>query len=182
VTDVTILRLRTDEWYDAGAWRAILLGARPDPREDPSIKWHPPFLHFLDDHDEATPGDVWEVRRGTDGQGHLVLAHGTTHEDWPVTGYGLVCPIETCRDGVHTWTHAHNCPARESYGGRCKRGVGRLSCWDWTGSIEHHDLTASPSLQILPSKDAKGVPYPSGDTRQTCEFHGWLKAGILAPG
>jgi hypothetical protein len=181
---VTALRARYDSWHDAGRWRAILLGAVPDPRLDRSIRWDADFLSYLDRHDEARPGDVWIFRRRPAGPNVSYSYREPTPMDahWPVAGYGLVCPIESCRYGVHAWEHAHNCPANDTFGADCKRGAGRISCWDWSGSIEGGDLTANPSLQVLPSKDpVTDVEYPPEDPRQSCRFHGWLRAGVVAP-
>lgn len=162
VGEGVILRRRSDDWRDAGRWRAILLGAVPDPRLDRMVRWDPDFLAWIDTHDAALVGDVWEVRRGQV-NGHLAHSHNGDR-DWAVGGYALVCPVESCTYGVHSWTHAFDCPARETFGGRCKRGEGRQSCWDWTGSVEDHDLTADPSLQVL----------------KACLFHGHLRQGVLA--
>lgn len=180
---MVILRARHDAWHDAGRWRAILLGAVPDPRLDRSVSWDPRFLTWLDRHDEARPGDVWTFRRRPTGP-EIVHAYGEVRRDtahWPVTHYGVVCPAEHCAYGVHVWAHAFDCPAREDFRGVCKRGAGRPSCWDWSGSVAGHDLTANPSLQILATKDkATGLEYPAEDRRQTCRFHGWLRQGVVA--
>jgi len=169
-----ILRARTDMWWDAGRWRAILLGAVPDPREDRSINWHAPFLHWLDNHEEARVGDVWVFRQRPTGPSvvttYIPPEGGNSH--WPVTHYGLVCPVETCKAGVHVWHHAHDCPAGETFGADCKRGPGRYSCWEWTGSVAAGDLSATPSLQVLAEIEGRKL--------DTCGFHGFLKAGILA--
>ncbi len=58
------LRLRTDAfWWTAGAKRAILLGARSDPRQDASKDWDEDFLKELNDDgfEPAMPGDVWRT-------------------------------------------------------------------------------------------------------------------------
>ena len=58
------LRLRQDaHWWEAGAKRAILLGGRPDPRQDPSKNWDPNYLRELDDpeFEECKDGDVWRM-------------------------------------------------------------------------------------------------------------------------
>lgn len=164
------LRLRTDEWHTAGAWRAVLLGAAPDPRADPH-RWARHFTTWLEEgHEEAKVGDVWRLRRCPTGP-HIVQGYAENHLDWPVSHYALVCPVATCADGVHGWAHAYDCPAGDHFGAECKVGPGRLSCWTWTGSIEAGTLTASPSLHILPA---------SAPTFKTCEFHGFLTNGVLA--
>lgn len=171
-----ILRLRHDEWHDAGRWRAILLGAVPDPREDHTIRWDPEFLSWLDHHDEAKVGDVWAFRTKPSGPNVVTSYHDVTADGlrshWPVTHFGLVCPIETCHEGVHVWHHAYNCKARDTFGADCKRGKGRGSCWDWSGSIESNDLSANPSLEIKTEIDGRRL--------NTCGFHGHLKAGVLS--
>lgn len=152
------MRVRTDSWWHASMKRAVLLGARPDPRQDPAKDWSPDYLEFLDHGEEAKPGDVWVVR----GQDRTQSWGGNPDAaDWPVVGYGLVCPNEACPDPVHFWTHAHDCPAPS---GPCK--MGGPSCWTWTGSPEDGTLTASPSLYS---------PRSLGG----CGWHGFLKAGEL---
>lgn len=176
------LQLRTDEWHTAGAWRAILLGATPDPRRDAPEHWAPDFLEWVKHNRPAEVGDVWEVRQKPSGP-HIIYASGPLRPEtatWPVSHYALVCPVTSCRDGVHPWAHAYNCPAGDTNGADCKIGAGRLSCWDWTGTVGDHNLTANPSLMILPTKDAAGVAYPASDPRQTCRFHGFLRNGVLA--
>lgn len=178
---MTVMRARYDNYRDAGRWRAIVLGAVPDPREDRSVSWDPGFLSFLDRHDEAKEGDVWVFRLKPAGP-HVTATWRAVDAEtahWPVSHYGLVCPAKNCRYGVHVWDHAYNCPAREVWGADCKRGGKRLSCWDWTGTIEAHTLTADPSLHILPVKDKSDQPYPADDLRQTCQWHGWLKKGAM---
>jgi hypothetical protein len=188
---VTFLRQRTDLWWDAGRWRAILLGAVPDPRLDPSVKWHQPFLHYLDDHEEAKIGDVWVFRTCPTGPKIRTTYQLPTADDahWPVTHYGLVCPVPNCQAGVHVWHHAYDCPAGDTFGADCKRAAAatpggstirkRGSCWDWTGSVEGGDLTASPSLQVikncafadvsLTERTFGPVPCPHGDALCPCQ-------------
>lgn len=147
------------------------------------MRWDPSFLSWLDRHEEAKVGDVWTFRRRPTGPGVVSTYRERDSETWhwPVTHYGLVCPVETCEYGVHVWDHAHNCPARETFGVDCRRGARRTSCWDWTGTIEQSDLTASPSLQILPIKPTPVLAtHPVQVTRQTCQFHGKLLHGLLA--
>jgi hypothetical protein len=168
---MTTLRLRTDNWHDAGHWRAILLGAAEDPRKDPS-RWDRLWPQWIESHEEAKVGDVWRIRQQPHGP-HVSYGYGESHPDWPISGYALVCPVSTCREGAHMWLHAYDCPAGSKWGQPCKRGPNRWSCWDWSGSVEAGDLTAAPSLMILPCPNAQGVPT-------TCQFHGFLTRGVLA--
>lgn len=166
------LRLRTDaNWNDAGKWRSILLGASPDPREHPETRWVEGWTTWLLRHEPARPGDVWRIRQDPVGP-HVTLAWSENRPAWPVACYALVCPKERCPEGVHEWHHAYDCEAGTRLSAACKRGAGRLSCWDWSGSIEGGDLTASPSLQVLASK-------PPG---KTCEYHGFLRQGVMTDG
>lgn len=166
------LRLRTDNWHDAGRWRAILLHAAPDPRTDSNVKWAQGWPDWIDSHEAAQPGDVWRMRQRPFGP-LVALTENEKEPTWWTVGYALVCPVITCREGVHPWIHAHDCPAGSLWGADCKRGAGRRSCWDWTGSVEHHDLTAAPSLQVLSEKDGRKL--------DTCGFHGYLRSGVLGP-
>ncbi len=170
-----VLRLRTDSWRDAGKWRAILLHAAEDPRVPSNIKWAQGWPDWHDTHEEAKVGDVWRLRQRPFGP-HVVLTETEHEATWWTIGYALVCPVEKCRDGVHSWTHAYNCPALGHWGVDCKRGAGRWSCWDWTGSVEAGDLTAAPSLHVLSEieRDGKTVKL------DTCGFHGYLRAGVVA--
>lgn len=162
------MRLRNTSPWDAGNKRAIELGAIPDPRTDTSgTNWSADYLLQLEATEAARAGDCWRIRRDPeDGRRWTWTdAYDDGRTSWPIIGYWLTCPLPHCTDGVHGWTHAYNCPARDDAANQCKQGEGRLSCWDWTGSPEAGDLTASPSLQMLP---------PS------CEFHGFLRNGVLA--
>ena len=171
------LRLRSDNWRDAGFWRAVLLGAAKDPRQHPETRWSPGWTEWLLTNTEARVGDVWPIRESPDGmtpegRGPFVLTTCRTDVDWPVTHYALVCPKHLCPDGVHAWHHAYDCPAGDTFGAPCKVGAGRRSCWNWSGSIEEGNLTAAPSLQVLPSD-------PPG---KTCEYHGFLQQGVMTNG
>lgn len=166
----TTLRLRHDSWRDAGKWRAILLGAVPDPRKEPH-RYDELWPAWIQTHDEAKVGDVWRIQQRPFGP-HIVYSYRGNDPTWPVSHYALVCPVRTCPDGIHMWAHAYNCPALSTFGAPCKRGAGRLSCWDWTGSVESGTLTAQPSLQVLPCPDKSGKPT-------TCQFHGYLREGVL---
>lgn len=161
------MRLRVDSWWEAGRKRAVLLGAVPDPRQDDSKNWAAHWLACLNDDsfEPAMPGDVWEVRQSPDEPG-VISYHSADRQDWLLTGYGLWCPNEKCHEGMHSWTHAHDCPARFHDDGLCKTGEkqGVQSCWIWSGSIEAGDLTASPSLFI---DDA------------SCGWHGFLQQGQM---
>lgn len=161
------MRLREDLWWDAGAKRAILFGALPDPRTDDRTNWDPLAVRFLNDDsfEAAVEGDVWEIRRSPV-DGKITSYVGKGHEDWVLTGYGLWCPNEACEYGVHLWTHASNCMAK--FGGACKapKPEGQVqSCWTWTGSIARGDLTASPSLFV---------------DHKTCGWHGYLQGGAMS--
>jgi hypothetical protein len=164
---VAELRLRTDDWRDAGRWRAIVLGAVPDPRQHPETRWVEGWTTWLERNEPARPGDVWRVRQNPAGP-NVMLSSGERY-DWPIACYVLVCPLPRCPDGAHQWHHAYDCSAGDTYGAACKRGPGRLSCWDWSGSIEAGNLNAAPSLQVLPS-DPPGL---------TCEYHGFLRQGVM---
>lgn len=157
------MRLRTEHWWDAGRKRAILLGAAADPRLDDPARWDKVFLDFLNtDGNEALLGDVWVIRL------HPRSRRQTSwrdHEEWPIVGYGLTCPLETCDAGIHIWDHAYDCDFYK--GSDCKIGAERLSCWTWTGSVEAGDLTASPSLHCV--KDLGG-----------CGYHGFLQNGVMS--
>ena len=168
------LRLRTDDWRDAGKWRAVLLGAAPDPRQHPETRWAAGWPEWLESHEEAKPGDVWPIKESPDGltpsrRGQFIITSSRPDLDWPVTHYALVCPVLSCPDGVHAWHHAYDCEAGDTFGAACKRGPGRHSCWDWSGSIEGGNLTAAPSLQVLLSD-------PPG---RTCAYHGFLREGVM---
>lgn len=183
------MRLRTDSCWDAFAKRAVLLGTRPDPRGvrritfpdrrpgragPPRItRWAPEYVAMVrdDGFEPARDGDVWRIRghaelRGRADDGSLftsmINSWGEDHPTWPVIGYGLTCPNRACLEGGHRWTHAHDC--RGLYGEPCKAGPGRLSCWEWTGSPEDGNLSASPSLFI----DWDG-----------CGWHGFLTSGAM---
>lgn len=166
------VRLRTDNWHDAGRWRAILLHAVPDPRIPSNVKWSQGWPEWHDTHEEAKLGDVWRIRQRPFGP-TIGLTETERQPTWWTVGYALVCPVESCHEGVHSWVHAHNCPAGSTWGAQCKRGPERRSCWDWSGSVEAGDLTAAPSLQVLPCPDAAGNPT-------TCAFHGFLTRGVIA--
>jgi hypothetical protein len=158
-----MMHRRTDSWHEAGYKRAILLGARVDPRIDGPPHWDQRWLDMVNDGNFAVaePGDVWQARVDS----HLSGVTTSYSDDvtWPIGGYVLVCPLERCQFGAHLWTHASDCPGRS--GGTCKRG-GADSCWRWSGSIEDGDLTAEPSLYI-----------PA--VRGGCGWHGYLIHGEM---
>lgn len=169
------MRLRTDSPWDAFAKRSVLLGARPDPRTTAprgGLGWHPPYLVMIGDDafEPAQLGDAWRIRghvemiERADGSGSFPRAtqHWADEHRWPVVGYSLTCPNERCPEGGHRWTHASDCDG--DYGRACKLGAGRLSCWDWTGSAEAGDLTASPSLWV---------------NWDLCGWHGFLQSGVM---
>lgn len=146
------MRVRTADFWDAGAKRAILLGARPDPRvtsPSPGSEWSQRYLDFLDSGEEARPGDVWILRQPP-GQPNQ-RSWDESHPDWPIIGYAMTCPLASCEHGLHAWDHAHSCPAGKSEGGvvqPCEKGPDR-GCWDWSGSAYDGTLTASPSLHCV---------------------------------
>lgn len=153
------MRLRTDDYHLAGWKRGALVGGRTDVAEQ--------FL--VDDVIEAVEGDVWVIRTMPPGDedGWRTQSWGGDHEDWPVIGYALTCPNESCRFGVHEWTHASNCDQHFPAGGpRCAHQRDRTSCWTWSGSVLDGTLTASPSLHS---------PADLGG----CGWHGWLRNGTL---
>lgn len=168
------MRLRTDDWHDAGRWRAVLLGANEDPRQNPSA-YEPGWADWLETHEPAKPGDVWAIRQNLRPGTTAVMLSWTgdrNGEHWPVVAYALTCPVPRCPEGAHVWHHAHDCPAGSRLDRPCKRTTDddrpRYSCWDWTGSPLDGSLAAAPSLQVLASNG------------KTCEFHGFLRAGVLA--
>lgn len=169
------LRLRADAWHDAGRLRAIRLGAVPDPRSQPSVRWDPGWLEFVASGEPARVGDVWAFRQRPDGP-HVVLSYGGSHPEWPLACYALVCPVERCKEGAHCWHHAYDCAAGTTRGAACKRGAGRLSCWDWSGSVEAGTLSAQPSLQVCTEVERAGKKV----RLDTCGFHGFLTGGVLA--
>lgn len=159
------MRLRTDSPFMPGWKRAVLLGAKPDPREtEPRGEWDPAWLDYMDSGEEARLGDVWIIRSARGPDGHLYFHYGSDRSDWPIVGYVLTCPVVTCTQGVHRWDHAHDCPAHK--GQECQQGAGR-GCWTWTGSVEDGTLTGSPSLH---------APTELGG----CGFHGWMRDGVLS--
>jgi len=108
----------------------------------------------------ALPGDTWRIRWYTKkGKG-------------PIAGYDVCCP--KCGEN-HAWTTANNCSAprrtytyKDTATGKMIEGSvcihsGKSSCWNWTGSAEHNQLSATPSLL------ASGA----------CGWHGFLTAGVL---
>lgn len=147
------MRLRTDDWWMAGFKRAVFCGARPDPRSIPpeSGRWDGDLIGKLDDpaFEPAQDGDAWEIRW------HVAEGRGL------FAGYALTCPDTSCDEGVHLWTSAANCPSDDR--GICGHS-GKGSCWDWTGSVEAGDLSASPSLH------AEGA---------RCGWHGFLAEGRM---
>lgn len=156
------MRVRTDSWWLAARKRAVEKGASPDPRTTPPPnggEWSKDFLDALNDpnFEAAQDGDVWVLR----GEGRTQSV-GEGHDDWPVIGYGLVCPRETCEDPVHLWTHASDCEARYGQERPCKHGG--PSCWTWTGSPGDDTLTAHPSLWIK---------------EPGCGWHGFLRNGKM---
>lgn len=161
------LRLRQDaHWWQAGAKRAILLGARPDPRKDDSKNWDPLYLRELNDptFEEAKPGDVWRLVIDPDYEAGKGRTYSWLPKDgWILGGYAIWCPKEDCNEGVHWWSHATDC--KGMYGEPCKYGErpGQSSCWLWTGSVEEGNLTAEPSL------------FASG----SCGWHGFLRQGEM---
>lgn len=157
------MRIRTDSWWDAGRKRAVLLAAVPDPLRDEATDWDPVWLEFLrTPENEARPGDVWVLRQQPGDASLRSWRNDPEVADWPVTGYGLVCPDEGCDAGVHCWDHASDCPGRYK-GGFCKNGG--PSCWRWTGTPEDDTLTGEPSLLIR------------GES--TCGWHGHLRSGQM---
>lgn len=157
------MRLRTDSWHDAGAKRAVQLGARPDPTTEPALAWYEPYAVMLADDafEAAQPGDAWRLVVGTTWP--KVRLPGQEPPDVGVTiGYALTCPVEKCPEGVHHWAHARDCEARMGQHRPCK--AGGPSCWTWTGSPEAGDLTAVPSLWMRWDR---------------CGFHGFLTGGEL---
>lgn len=148
------MRVRTDSWYVAGWKRAALVGGRDDVAED-----------ILNDPIPAAElGDVWVIRF----DGDSTQSHDGKPDDWPIVGYAMTCPIESCEQGVHDWTWAHNCGQKLPEGGsRCAHMRDRTSCWTWTGSAEDGTLSATPSLHS---------PTDLGG----CGFHGYLTNGVLA--
>lgn len=153
------MRLRGDSWWDAGTKRAILIGARPDPRQQDRKKWDPLYLRLLNDpaFEPAQPGDVWRIR-WVEGDPRRQTYRHDAPDDWPIGGYALWCPNEACDYGVHVWDHAMDCPAPF---GACK--YNRTSCWEWSGTPEDGTLTAHPSLWV------KGG----------CGWHGFLRSGEM---
>lgn len=152
------MRLRADDFRIAG-WKRVhdLHSCTHTPEEisaseAPAVAGGTRHVAHMPDHaliEAAQPGDVWRVIGPED----------------QLLGYALTCPRAECDQGVHDWTHAYDCgywPDRE-----CKAGPGRTSCWEWTGSPEAGDLTASPSLHCVAERGG-------------CGFHGWLKNGVLA--
>lgn len=148
------MRLRTDDWWTAGFKRAVLCGARPDPRSTPpdDLPCSGDLIGKLDDpaFEPAQDGDAWEIR--------WYPRKGKK----PFAGYALTCPDTSCDEGVHPWTTAANCPHRDDRG-TCEH-LGKGSCWDWTGSAEDGDLSASPSLHAVGAR---------------CGWHGFLRAGRM---
>lgn len=55
------MRLRDDNYREAGFKRAVLLGAVPDPRKDEHHNYDPLYIRFLNDDafEAAQPGDHW---------------------------------------------------------------------------------------------------------------------------
>lgn len=144
------MRLRTDSWYWAGIHRAVLNGGLGAP----ALQGWGELQSDFDATPIAELGDVW--RSG----GFASNQFG---------GYVLTCPETVrCSVGVHPWWHAYDCPAGRLTDGVCKRGAGRDSCWDWSGSPENGTLTALPSLHVLVERGG-------------CGWHGYLRDGVMSP-
>jgi len=158
------MRVRTDSWHNAGRKRAVLLGAVPNPLNDPDRSWSPDWRRFMvAPGNEAVPGDCWVVRQNPDDG--TERGWGASTLGWPVVGYGLVCPLESCTEGVHVWDHASDCPGR--FGSEpCKYDNGQAGCWTWTGTPEDDTLTGSPSLHCMAERGG-------------CGWHGWLRNGQM---
>ena len=160
------LRLRQDvHWWEAGAKRAIRLGGRPDPRQEPSKNWDAGYLRRLNDpeFEECRDGDVWRILIDP---GDPRTSTWLDREGWIIGGYVLWCPATNCNEGLHWWSHARDCNADRMKGEPCKTGEkpGQSSCWTWTGTVEGNDLTATPSL------------FASG---AQCNWHGFLTNGEM---
>jgi hypothetical protein len=97
---------------------------------------------------KAEIGDVWRI---------FWYHHVDQQQvDDQIAGYAICCP--KCRE-VHYWTSASNC---DRTGGSCVHEKQRTSCWNWTGSAEANQLSATPSLLC-----------------HTCGWHGYLTNGEL---
>jgi hypothetical protein len=158
------IRFRTDSAFKADDTAARARGEK--------LQWFHAEELDVDPVPPAEPGDCWRVRWGgtqwPEGQG-------------PIAGYEICCI--KCKHN-HAWCTSTNCQprvpwsvswvdsetgeTRTSSGTKClHEGVG--SCWQWTGSPEAGDLTASPSLWSVLEKGG-------------CGYHGFLQNGILSDG
>lgn len=97
------MRLRRDSWYQASLHRRLQQGRLA------LAGWQRECVDQMLATPAAALGDCWPL-------------HWSANSEI-LTGYVLTCPVATCPDIVHPWTHAYNCPARNGAG--CKRGDNR---------------------------------------------------------
>ena len=144
----------------------MLLGAKPDPHITEAVgTWSQHWIDFVNNGEEAKLGDVWVVRQPPDEPNRRTFAGSRR---WPIIGFALTCPKQSCEFGMHVWDHAHECKAGHTVNGiiqLCQKGPNR-GCWDWTGSPNNDTLTGSPSLHCVESFGG-------------CGWHGWLRNGVM---
>lgn len=149
------MRFRTDGWHYADL-KAAGETIESYFREDDPWRTDPEVRKCWDETPKAEPGDVWRILWKSDA----------------IAGYAICCP--GCRK-VHHWTTARNCANKitnsytDSKTGEVKTyesciHSGNGSCWNWSGSAEENNLSATPSLQV---------------TADDCKWHGYITNGDI---
>lgn len=159
------MRFRTDGWHYAGlkaAGETFENHYQPEHFSGVNADKYEVWKKHFDDTPKAEPGDVWRI-------------HWAAPIDQPdrkdIAGYAICCI--GCGK-VHHWTTARNCSQTvdKPWGKSCAHVEARGSCWQWSGSAEDNNLTASPSLQVTEHETEPGG----------CNFHGHLENGDLHHG